>query len=379
MIELLTIFIFMVLAVLLGLCIINLLTIRNIEISGALRSGPPVSVLVPARNEEVNIKNCVDSLLAQNYQNLEVIVIDDNSEDSTPSILGAYCDDRLTTLSGKPLPEGWVGKNYACDQLQAKASGEYLLFVDADTVLHPDCIGSAVKFAKEQSTDLLSVMPHEICLTFWEKAVIPMLYFAVTVFLPMPMIERSRNSKYAMGNGQFMFFRRDFYDSIGGHESLKNRIVEDVWLARRVKEFGGRALFADAKDIVSCRMYRGLDEIWRGFSKNVFAGISFSITGLSLILIAYFVLLVIPAAALAVNLLSGTQSSYFLAASAAIPVVMRILQAVRFRQSILFSFLNPLSAMFIIAVGINSYFHIRHGKGAGWKGRQYAESVISSD
>ncbi len=218
-------------------------------------------------------------------------------------------------------------------------------------------------------------MPYEISESFWEKLVIPMLYFAVTVFLPFPMISRSPKKQYAMGNGQFMMFRRSFYDSIGGHESLKNRIVEDVWLARRVKEFKGKLVFADANELISCRMYRSLKEVWEGFSKNIFAGLSFSELGLLMTVLIYLVLFVIPPALLISGVIAPSAVSVSVVM---IPPLMRILQAVKFRQPLLYSFLNPLSALFISAVALNSFRLVRFRGGATWKGRMYAEDTISA-
>ncbi len=376
MFEYAILFIAAVLFVLFILCIVNIITLRTLnEVTYTADSGR-VSVLIPARNEELNIGRCLTSVLKQNYENIEVIVLDDGSTDKTPQILSSFSDGRLKVIKGKALEKGWVGKNYACHQLQLNATGKYLLFIDADTELNHLCISSAVKFAEEQSTDLLSVMPNEISESFWEKLVIPMLYFAVTVFLPFPMIERSAKKQYAMGNGQFMFFRREFYDKIGGHESLKSRIVEDVWLARRVKEFKGKLIFADANKLVSCRMYRNFKEVWEGFSKNLFAGLSFSTVGLFFTLLTYMILFVLPPFLMLTGFL---KPNFVNAAIVIIPILMRLMQAVRFNQPVAYSFLNPLSALFIVAVGVNSYRLMRFGKGATWKGRDYSENVIGNN
>lgn len=364
-----------VLVVLLLLCIVNILTIPVLRKRKKQNGDVLVSVLIPARNEEQNIGNCVESVIRQSYRNLEVIVLNDGSTDRTREIVCSVNDSRLRVSDGLPLPQGWVGKNFACHQLHGMANGSYLLFIDADTKLEEDCISSALEFSLEHSCDLLSVMPYEISESFWEKLVIPMLYFAVTVFLPFPMISRSPKKQYAMGNGQFMMFRRSFYDSIGGHESLKNRIVEDVWLARRVKEFKGKLVFADANELISCRMYRNLKEVWEGFSKNIFAGLSFSELGLLMTVVIYLALFVIPPALLISGVIAPSAVSVSVVM---IPALMRILQAVKFRQPLLFSFLNPLSALFISAVALNSFRLVRFNGGATWKGRMYAEDTISA-
>jgi chlorobactene glucosyltransferase len=365
-----------ILLVLLILCIVNVSTIQTLEASDLFENVGKVSVLIPARNEEHNIGNCLNSVFNQTYRDMEIIVLNDGSTDKTSEILESYSDERLKVINGIPLEKGWVGKNFACHQLQKSATGKYLLFIDADTELNESCVASSVMFAEEHSTDLLSVMPNEKSETFWEKLVIPMLYFAVTVFLPFPMIERSSKKQYAMGNGQFMLFRREFYDKIGGHESLKSKIVEDVWLARRVKEFKGKLIFADASSLVSCRMYRNLNEVWQGFSKNLFAGLSFSTAGLVFTVLTYLILFVLPPLLLLTGFLKFNAINIVILI---IPILMRLIQAFRFKQPVLFSFLNPLSALFIVAVALNSFRLIRFGKGATWKGREYSESVISKN
>lgn len=365
-----------VLIVLLILCVINLITIQTLTATEEIYNIGKVSVLIPARNEELNITNCLSSVLNQTYIDLEVIVLNDGSTDKTSELLKSFTDTRLRILDGLPLEQGWVGKNFACHQLQKAATGSYLLFIDADTELHTSCVASAVKFAEANATDLLSVMPRELSESFWEKLVIPMLYFAVTVFLPFPMIERSAKKQYAMGNGQFMFFKREFYDKIGGHESLKSKIVEDVWLARRVKEFEGKLIFADANSLIKCRMYRNFSEVWGGFSKNLFAGLSFSVTGLAFTIVTYLILFVLPPFLMLTGFLELNFTNIVIVS---IPIIMRLLQAFKFNQPVLFSLLNPFSALFIVAVALNSFRLIRFGKGASWKGREYSESVISKN
>lgn len=365
-----------VLIVLLILCVINLITIQTLTATEEINNIGKVSVLIPARNEELNISNCLSSVLNQTYIDLQVIVLNDGSTDKTSEFLKSFTDARLKIINGLPLEQGWVGKNFACHQLQKAATGSYLLFIDADTELHKSCVASAVKFAKANATDLLSVMPRELSDSFWEKLVIPMLYFAVTVFLPFPMIERSAKKQYAMGNGQFMFFKREFYDKIGGHESLKSKIVEDVWLARRVKEFKGKLIFADANSLIKCRMYRNFREVWGGFSKNLFAGLSFSVTGLAFTIVTYLILFVLPPFLMLTGFL---ELNFTNIAIVSIPIIMRLLQAFKFNQPVLFSLLNPFSALFIVAVALNSFRLIRFGKGASWKGREYSESVISKN
>lgn len=356
---------------------INILNFKKLVPVYGIHPKGTVSVLIPARNEEENIRACISSVLNQSYLPFEIIILNDNSTDNTGEIISAFSSDKIISLKGKKLPEGWVGKNFACHQLQNEAKGDYLLFIDADTILEKDCIASALHFAEKNNTGLLSVMPYEESVSFWEKTVIPMLYFALMVFLPIPLIERSVRKEFAVGNGQFMLFRRKCYDKIGGHESLKNRIVEDVWLAKRVKELKEKLIFADGTDIIKCRMYKNSFEVWNGFSKNFFAGLSFSKTALTFIVLMYFMLFIFPVFSLSYGFIKpDTDFFYYSLPAFLIPVIIRITHSVRFRQPFLFSFLNFLSSGYIIAVALNSFRILKFGKGASWKGRNYEENVI---
>ncbi len=373
----LLIFVNFILSILFLMNLINLFGIKKICLNKENVCNVFVSVLIPARNEEANIERCLRSVLEQNYGNFEIIVLNDNSTDRTVEIVNSVKDVRLRMTDGKTLEKGWVGKNFACHQLQTEAKGDYLLFIDADTELNKDCIANAVTFAVENRTGLLSIMPWEESVTFWEKLVIPMLYFAVMAFLPVPLIERSKRREFSMGNGQFMLFKRSCYDIIGGHESLKNRIVEDVWLSRRVKEFGQKLIFADGTNIMKCRMYSSFDEVWNGFSKNFFAGLAFSKAGLIAVIITYFTLFILPVITLIYGLIISDFNILFLSITAFfIPVIIRISHSVKFNQPFWFSFINFSSCIFLISVSINSFRIIKFGKGANWKGRNYTENEI---
>jgi chlorobactene glucosyltransferase len=196
-------------------------------------------------------------------------------------------------------------------------------------------------------------------------------------FIPVPMVERSKRKEFSMGNGQFLLFKRSCYDLIGGHESLRNKIVEDVWISRRVKEFGQKLIFADGTEILKCRMYNSLTEVWNGFSKNFFAGLAFSFAGLITVIISYFLLFIFPLLTLIYSLIISDTCILFLSVTAfMIPVIIRITHSVKFKQPLMFSILNFLSCIFLISVSINSFRILKFGKGANWKGRDYSENEI---
>lgn len=271
--------------------LINLLVFRGLRKAEAPADAPLISILVPARNEARNIEACVSSLLTQNYPRYEVIVLDDNSEDDTAELVMNLfrADDsehvRKILLRGDPLAEGWAGKCWACHQLSKIASGEYLLFIDADTTHAPGTLAAALTFARQRGTSLLSAWPHLITKTLGEKLIVPMIPLIGFAFFPhwlLPILQRFPSLSRLLGrkftrafgaaNGQFMFFTRRAYDQIGGHASVKSHVVEDVALGREIAERtdeGMRLINTDALRFSTVRMYQSFGESWHGFTKNL--------------------------------------------------------------------------------------------------------------
>lgn len=365
-----------IIAFLLIIFLINLLnqiTIKKIKIIQKATSELPfISILIPARNESGNILNCVNSCLSQDYPYFEVIVLDDNSSDNTFELISAVRDSKFKVIKGKLLEEGWVGKNFACHQLQQEAKGEYLLFLDADTNLKPKALKSSVEFALKEKTGLLSLMPEELALTFWEKVVIPMLHFTIMTMAPLILVEKTKKPSLTVSNGQYMLFKKNVYDEIGGHFSVRNNIVDDIWLGSKVKSAGHKLIFADGTNIASCRMYKNLDEIIKGFSKNIFPGLSFSLLLFSFMIILYFAVYIFPLFILIYSLITLNFKLIIISIAAIlIPVLIRISHSFKFNLPFLASFLNFISASLIIILGINSFRLIKYGTGADWKGREY--------
>ncbi len=224
-------------------------------------AGPLVSLIVPARNEAKNIRCCVESLLAQDYPNLQILVLEDRSTDSTPVILAelAARDSRLVILAGRELPACWAGKPHALYQAAKSAAGEWLLFVDADTFLHPNAVSACLASAQKTGADLYTVMTEQITGSFWERVVMPLVMTALSVgFSPRKV--NDPNTRDAIANGQFILIKRTVYDAIGGHEKLKNQIVEDKAISEQVKWNGYRLIVADGRGIAQTRMYTDLPD-----------------------------------------------------------------------------------------------------------------------
>ena len=207
-------------------------------------NAPMISVCIPARNEERNIRACVEAVLHQTYPNFEVIVLDDRSTDSTLEILHSIHNDKLKIINGSDLPSGWAGKPHALYQAANSTRGNWLCFIDADTFLAPEALASCYAKAVETNADLFTIMTFQVTVTFWERTVLPLVMTALSVgFSPRKVNDPKR--KDAIANGQFIFIKRSVYDAIGGHESVKDQIVEDKAISEKVKWSGYRLIVAD--------------------------------------------------------------------------------------------------------------------------------------
>lgn len=242
---------------------------------------PMISILVPARNEERNIANCVHSLLAQDYPSFEIIVYDDQSTDATLAILEqiARKQPRLKVMEGTPLPEGMVGKGWACAQLARQARADLLLFTDADTLHQPQALRIIVTALIGEKADLLTGFPRQELHSWGERLLVPFFSWALYCFNPLGLAYRLRIPALSSAIGQMMLFRQEAYQAIGGHERVADSIIEDLMLARRIKSAGLRWRFMNITDIVSSRMYHGNREAYDGFSKNLFAAFDFHLLG----------------------------------------------------------------------------------------------------
>jgi len=347
---------------------------------------PLISVCIPARNEERNIRPCVESILGQDYPNLEVIVLDDRSTDGTPKILEqlAARDPRLTVIRGANLPEGWAGKPHALFQAARaaqRASDGWLCFVDADTFLSPATLSSCYARALETRADMFTIMTFQILGSFWEKVVMPIVMTALSVgFSPRKVNDPARRD--AIANGQFIMIKRSVYDAIGGHESVKDKIVEDKAISEQVKWKGYRLIIADGSAVARTRMYTSLPEMWEGWTKNIYLGLSdrpslmmLGALGAFLALVAALILPLWPLLGLLWLLRGGGWQAVvvvlesFVLWATVISVRARVASGMGISPG--YGFTLPLGAAVFAAMMLSSTWRVLSGKGVTWKGRLY--------
>lgn len=238
-----------------------------------------VSVLIPARNEEKNITNLLTGLQNQNYQNIEIIVFNDQSTDQTETIVKQFSenDKRVKLINSVNLPKGWLGKNFACHSLSKHAKGEYFLFLDADVSISDKIIQQTVAFSVKYQLGLLSIFPMQIMKTIGEKITVPNVNYILLSLLPLILVRKTSFPSIAAANGQFMLFNTEIYNKTQPHEKLKNSKVEDIEIARHFKQKKLKVACLVGNPSITCRMYSSTDEAIHGFSKNVimFFGSSF--------------------------------------------------------------------------------------------------------
>ena len=218
------------LSVVFGIAVFNVLTSPMLGHAFPLVETPLVSILVPARNEEKNIAACLTGLSNQLYDNYEIIVLNDFSEDKTGEQIAQFCrnDQRVRTIDGNPLPNGWTGKNWACHQLSQRANGKILIFTDADNRHSPNAVSNTVGWIQYLNLGLFSAFPQQTTITLAEKLVIPVIDLFVYAGLPLWLTYLTKHSSLAAANGQWIAFTRQGYNQVDGHKSLSNEVVEDV-------------------------------------------------------------------------------------------------------------------------------------------------------
>ncbi len=327
-----------------------------------LKDSPLVSVLIPARNEEVNIRNILQDLIMQDYRNVEIIVFDDQSEDKTANVVREFerKDPRISLISSSSLPDGWLGKNYACHSLSRVAKGDWMLFVDSDVRVSGKIISGEIAFATKHRLALVSIFPKQLMHSFGELITVPNMNFILLSLLPLVSVRRSAFPSLAAANGQFMLFNSSIYKSLNPHEFTKANKVEDIEIARLLKRKGYRIACLTGNDNVKCRMYSGFTGAVNGFSKNVsaFFGNSILLSLLFWITTTFGIIFVSMTMPVAIVI------SYIVAYS-----LIRITVSVVSEQNVLLNLLYIVPQQISCGIFIGSAIINRYFKAYKWKGR----------
>jgi glycosyltransferase involved in cell wall biosynthesis len=328
-------------------------------------------VLIPARNEEANLLVGLPLILANQWIDFEVIVLDDDSSDATAAVVAeaARWDPRVRLEKAPPLPAGWCGKQHACHVLAGHARGRLLVFLDADVRLAPDALVRISRFMKERGVALASGVPRQELKTFSERLLIPLIHFVLLGYLPMHAMRWTRWPPFAAGCGQLIIADREAYRKCGGHAAIRSSLHDGLTLPRRFREAGLTTDLFDATDLASCRMYQTDAETWRGLGKNAIEGLAAPgrIVPMTFLLVGGhvlpFVLITLPGVA------GGT--ALLCVAAGAAAWLPRFIAAHKFNHSWLSALLHPFSVLALLAIQWQAF--IRHvcGIPANWKGRRY--------
>lgn len=366
-------------------------------------SRPLISVCIPARNESANLEACVLAILANadalkllatpdpklnaksnsnplDNPTLEVIVYDDQSTDETPAILARLValDPRVRPALVVSLPSGWNGKQHACWRMSQHARGSWLVFTDADVRFEPQCLASALTQAHRTKAALISAFPRQITGTLSESLVVPMIFFILLSYLPFPRMRRTNDPASSAGCGQFLLVRRDAYDATQGHQAFKDSMHDGIKMPRAIRKAGFHSDLVDGTPLLSCRMYRGFSQTWRGFAKNAYEGLG-SVGLLLFITIMHAIGHMLPWAFLLFVLFKSLgliESTYkvqgehlgLAAAACLLALVQRVILAKALSTSMLGALLHPVGVLFMTLIQWHSYWLHLTGQ-RSWRGR----------
>ena len=349
---------------------------RPSEDSHLPHPAPFTSILIPARDEEANIATCLESLRKQDYPNLEILVLDDNSSDNTAGIVEqiAAKDNRIRLLRGNPLPEGWAGKPFACYQLAKQARGSWLLFTDADTIHEPHMLRSMLTLALKLKPSMLSGFPRQLAISLPQKVAIPVLYFIILSWLPLWWLQRSRKPKPSLAIGQFLLFPKEEYWRIGGHKAVMSKVMEDVWLGIEVSRHGGRHIAVDLSPVVSCNMYHNVGAMWEGFIKWVYSVAVMSPLVLAALMAVGYIFFLAPFYWLWNELFvvaTPTDWRALIIFQVATILLMRWMLDRHFKEPVVSTLLHPIGFSFLFLASLYAGWQRLVGAGFYWKKRLY--------
>lgn len=348
-----------------AVAVLNLFRAPRLERVPPPARRPRVSLLVPARNEAVNLRETLPPILRVHYDDLEILLLDDDSTDDTAAVVQAHAEglggERLRLIRGAPLPAGWAGKNWACHQLATAAVGEVLIFCDADVTVGPDAILRTVGALERYGAGAATALPRQRFEQWYAAAVVPLIaQLPVIATLPLPLVPRTSAPSLSMGNGQWLAFTRECYAGVGGHAAVRASLVEDVALARRVKRSGRRLVALAAARDLEVQMYRDAAGVREGFSKNLYLLAGGRPLSFFMVLTVFLLTAVAP-------WLGMVLGRTVMLLPLALLLLVRLCGAVLLRQSAAPLLLHPVGSILVVVLGLESMLRAR--RGAVWKGR----------
>ncbi len=338
-------------------------------VEGPVEGIPELSIVIAARDEAVDLPGTLDDLLAQDRAPAEIVVVDGGSTDGTGTVIDARAP-RVRRIDEPPLPDGWVGKSWACWNGARATRGEWILFMDADVRTHPSAVRTVLDWAQREGADLASIGTRIEMRSFWERVVLPFYIQMVLVHLRSPRVNRP-GSTAAMANGQFLLVRRDAYEGLGGHEAIRTAVLEDVALAQRFRAAGRVLRVAWAPDLASTRMYRTREEMFDGLLKTVH-GVQYSTRVQFGRVVGMIALFLVPLGLLPFGWAVGSGA---LIAMGAFLWVALFGKHIAFDHAVgapaAYGGLYPLSVAYYLAVLVTSIARGSSGRPVYWKGRAY--------
>ncbi|MGP8075144.1 MAG: glycosyltransferase [Thermoplasmata archaeon] len=332
-------------------------------------ASPRISVVIAARNEELDLPNTLDCLLAQDYPGLEILVVEDSSTDRTRDVINARAP-RVRRVDPPPLPPGWVGKNWACWNGAQAATGDWLLFEDADVRTHPSAIRTTLEWAQREHADLATIAPKVDMESFWERLVLPFYIQVVLTYFRTPHVNRP-GSKASMANGQFWLTPRTVYFAMGGHEAVRSIVLEDIAIARRYRAAGRTLRVAWAPRLAQTRMYRDRSEMFEGLLKNVH-GTEFSAARLVGSIAGLLGLFLLPLALLPLGLATGALGLTLMGGFLYFALFGKhVVFARALGAPAAYGLLYPVAVGYYVVLLVTSLGRGLRRKPVAWKGRSY--------
>jgi len=338
------------------------------------KSQPFVSVLIPCRNEQEYIAECIDSFLSQKYRNLEILILDDHSEDHSAKILSDYesCYDNVAIIQGQKLPNGWTGKNWACHQLYMESKGEVLLYCDADTKMDRELIKDSVSVLEARALGFLTLFPQRNGGNLFDRWILSFTSWVIASWIPLWLAYRTRIGVLAVGFGQFLMLRRSAYEAIGGYEKLRANSLDDFEIARRIQSAGIDWRVHSGVGRLTTASYRSTKDAVEGYGKSIFPalggnGLTLSVAWLFLANLTWTPVVVLISESMHWITLTKDQLQLASLCVAAI-LVSWTLSAVKLKISTVTILLYPIAITSILYTAVISYINIRCGTML-WKDR----------